>query len=466
MKLEVEKVSREVLKRIIPGDREREETLSFVQRLLGELSKKLRSSGVVAEVNIQGSVAKDTWIAGEKDLDVFIELPRASGREAFKEVLELVKSFVGRGWREAYAEHPYLEAEVEGYKIDFVPCFTIEEGEKISSAVDRTPLHTEYVKGHLNQHLKDDVRLFKQFAHGIGAYGAEIKVQGLSGYLCELIVLHYGSFFAALKGISSWRRGQVIDIEKLYKEKVEEVKLRFGRPLIVIDPVDKLRNVAAVVSEERFGELIMASKLFLDKPEVSFFFPEETRPHRNDVLSKQLMKLGLDFIFLIIRGGGEVPDVLWGELYKTSRALKTILTNSDFTVIRDGAWSDGQLIVLTFSLESTMIPSSKKHIGPPVDSEDAMSFITKYAGSDVVGPWIDNSRWVVCVKRNCVNAVSLLKSVLKEGGKDIGVSSGLTEQLKEAEVYLNEEVLSFYSINLDFAKFLTDFIRGKPKWVN
>ena len=31
---------------------------------------------------------------------------------------------------------------------------------------------------------------------GIGVYGAEIKVGGFSGYLCELLVMKYGGFHA------------------------------------------------------------------------------------------------------------------------------------------------------------------------------------------------------------------------------------------------------------------------------
>jgi tRNA nucleotidyltransferase (CCA-adding enzyme) len=61
------------------------------------------------------------------------------------------------------------------------------------SATDRTPF-IHYVKKRLGKTLQDDVRLLKKFMQGIKVYGAEIKTGGFSGYLCELLILHYGSF--------------------------------------------------------------------------------------------------------------------------------------------------------------------------------------------------------------------------------------------------------------------------------
>ncbi|MFH0897917.1 MAG: nucleotidyltransferase domain-containing protein, partial [Candidatus Bathyarchaeota archaeon] len=187
----VEDICRKVLRKVTPDAKERRETLQFSIELGDNLADRLRSEGITADVQIQGSIAKDTWLSGDKDIDVFIALPRAMGKKIFPKVLDVVKSFAGERWIEAYAEHPYVEAEIENYKIDFVPCFNIEKAEEAGSSVDRTPLHTTYIKGHLSQQAKDEVRLLKQFMRGIGTYGAEIKVKGLSGYLCELLILHY-----------------------------------------------------------------------------------------------------------------------------------------------------------------------------------------------------------------------------------------------------------------------------------
>jgi len=462
----VEEICGEVLRKVTPSGKEREETINFSENLVENLTEKLKGLDMMVDVSVQGSIAKDTWLSGEKDIDVFILLPKTSTREIFPKVLDVVKSFVGERWREAYAEHPYIEAEIEGYKVDFVPCFRVERAEEAASSVDRTPLHTSYVKTHLDQKAKDEIRLFKQFTRGIGIYGAEVKVEGLSGYLCELLILHHRSFLKTLQGIASWRFGQVVDIENLYDERIDEARLMFNAPLIVVDPVDAKRNVAAAVSRDRLGELIMAARLFLAKPEISFFFPEETTPLPADVLEERLSGLGFDLIFIVFKGGEKVPDVLWGQLYKTSRALKRLLTQNDFQVFKSAVWSDEKEVnTLVFGLESRIIPPSKRHLGPPVDSKEATSFVEKYAEgcAAVIGPWAEGGRWVVVVRRRHVDAASLLRESLRNGGRGVGVADGLTEEIREAEVYVNREILDLYSSNREFARFLTDFLRGRPR---
>ena len=50
---------------------------------------------------------------------------------------------------ERYASHPYVTGYIEGYYVDFVPCYNIKNSDELKSAVDRTLLHTEYIKSKL-----------------------------------------------------------------------------------------------------------------------------------------------------------------------------------------------------------------------------------------------------------------------------------------------------------------------------
>jgi tRNA nucleotidyltransferase (CCA-adding enzyme) len=465
---ELKNLQKKVLKSIMPSRKERMATLSFVKKLEQDLAVQLLRSGVDAEVSVQGSIAKDTWIAGDTDVDLFILLPTTCTKADLIDVLQTVKSFVGETWIEAYAEHPYLIAEVEGYQVDFVPGFKIDQAGDMVSSVDRSPLHTAYIQQHLDPHLRNEVRLLKQFSRGIGTYGAEIKIKGLSGYLCELLILHYRSFLTTLRTLASWKLGHVINVGHLSSDKSTQVKPTFKTPLIVIDPVDSNRNVASAVSPEKFGELLMAANLFLSNPARHYFFPEQTIPHSLNTLDNQLSKLQHDLLFVSITVRDRVPDVLWGEIYKTSRALKKLLIKHDFQVLRSGTWSDeADVIVLVYVLEAKTIPRSKLHHGPPVDSEESIHFVKKYALADSteLGPWTEDGRWVVEIKRQHVNAVLLLNEHLQSGGNNVGVARGLTEDLKKAQIYTNREILEYYSMHEEFAKFLTDFLPGRPKWM-
>jgi len=51
---------------------------------------------------------------------------------------------------ERYASHPYVNRDIfKDIYVDFVPCYDIQSYEELKSAVDRTLLHTEYVKANL-----------------------------------------------------------------------------------------------------------------------------------------------------------------------------------------------------------------------------------------------------------------------------------------------------------------------------
>ena len=129
--------------------------------------------------------------------------------------------------------------------------------------------------------MKKPVILLKKFLKGVGVYGAEIKVGGFSGYLCELLIIHYGSFLNLLKSVVNWRwrrKRIVIDIEKSYEKKGVDPTQVFDSPLIVIDPIDDRRNVASALREDRLSEFIAAAKAFLRNPSEHFFFPPKQRP--------------------------------------------------------------------------------------------------------------------------------------------------------------------------------------------
>ncbi|RJS85440.1 CCA tRNA nucleotidyltransferase, partial [Candidatus Bathyarchaeota archaeon] len=362
-------VLNEVLKRIRPSAEERERTLRFAERLVCILKNRLKESGIEADVELQGSIAKDTWLAGEKDIDIFILLPRTYSREIFGKVLNVVKSVVGEDWKEAYAEHPYIQAKIGDFTVDCVPCFRVSKASDVSSSVDRTPLHTRYVREKLNGELKNQVRMLKRFMKGIGTYGAEIKIGGFSGYLCELLTLYYGSFMNVLEAASSWRRGEIIDIEGYYQGNEEKVLELFkDSPLIVIDPTDKSRNVASSVRECKLSEFIAASRMFLRKPSITYFYPREIRPLSLKNLKNNLQKRGTSLLIIKFNALDVVSDVLWGQLYKSLKAVSELLASHDFRILRQDVWSDEkEFCLFIFEMESLSLPPMKKHLGPPIN---------------------------------------------------------------------------------------------------
>jgi tRNA nucleotidyltransferase (CCA-adding enzyme) len=165
-----------------------------------------------------------------------------------------------------------------------------------------------------------------------------------------------------------------------------------------------------------------------------------------------------------------VPDVLWGQLYKSQRSLRKLLRVNDFKVLRDVAWSDEKdLNTFVFELEQYCISSVRKHYGPPLAKEkECEKFVAKYVhNTDVVcGPYVEESRWVVHVKRKYTNACTLLREKLKDGGRNAGVAERISHVLKKGfKVLIDEEIDAVYKKNDAFAVFLADFLEGRPKWL-
>jgi len=466
----IKEICKEVLREATPSKQEKEKVLHFSGGLAKKLTEELQRSGIEAEAQVQGSIAKDTWLAGEKDVDMFILLPKTYTREIFPKVLDVVKALVGEKWMEAYAEHPYIEAKVEGYKIDFVPCFKIERAEEAISSVDRTPLHTSYVKRNLDQGTKNEVRLLKQFMRGIDVYGAEIRVGGFSGYLCELLTLHYRSFYETLRSIADWRGRRIIDHKGYYKGRESEVKKIFEEMLVVVDPVDKGRNVAAAVRKERLDELIVAAREFLKSPHLRFFYPEEVEVFDAERLVQAITTRGSTIVFVKFGRVKAVPDILWGQLYKSQRSLRKMLQQHDFNILRDCAWSDEEdLNVLLFEVERRLLPPIKKHLGPPIEKRvECERFLRKHlkAAHTISGPRVEEGRWVVEIQRKYRDIVDLLSVKLKDGGRRIGVADLISQAITNTlEILVNDKVLGLYSASPEFAKFLTEYLEGKPRWL-
>lgn len=466
----INQVCEEILEEVKPKEEERSRVFRTVTKVIDRLKDQIKRLKIDAYPELEGSVAHGTWVSGERDIDIFILFPPQTPLDEVKKTgMELAKEASEGKWRERYAEHPFIEAAVDGYRVDIVPCYKISTHSERVTSVDRTPLHTEYLSIRLKEKDKNEVILLKAFMKGVGVYGAELKINGFSGYLCELLILRYGSIEEVLKGVLKWETQHVIDIEKYYDDK-ETPKMIFNEPLIFIDPIDPTRNVAAAVSKERIGDLKGATRAFLTEPSVKFFKPKRPEPMRADQLRNLMRDRGTDTVFVIIPCQKISPDIVWGELMKSSKALKKLLELHDFQVLNYESWSDEDTkAVIVIELTSADLPSIEVHEGPIAGDPNQDKFLDKHLRSEkrVAGPWVKDGRWHVELKRDSTNAKRLIEEKLREENPTaLGLSKDIGKWMKEGgNIALNEEVLPFYSANSRFAEFLTRYFAKRPNWL-
>ncbi len=423
-----------VLKKIKPSKREEREMKDFVKRIL----KVSREVSNLIKPMICGSVAKNTWLSKKNELDLFILFPPSLSKEELeKKGLEIAKKIVKKmkgKYQIAYAEHPYLRGWIEKYQVDIVPCYDIKNPEKIKSSVDRTPHHVRFVKKNLKN--PDEVRLLKQFCMANNCYGADAKTQGFSGYLCELLIIKYGSFMNCIRNAKKWRAGHIITFNKIDKKMVFE---KFRSPLIVIDPVDKNRNVGAAVSIEKFYIFIKACKEFLSNPKREFFFPKKEKIPSSRKILREIKKRGTKWFFLLFKKPEIIEDVLYPQLRRCIRSFNKIFEQNGFKVLRSDFLCDNKCI-LAFEMEVWKVPKISKHIGPNVYSKHAEEFLKHYKNEKV---YIENENWVVEKERKFTSALHLLKEIVKKSERVLlekGIPSKIAPLLKNCKIYDNSNL--------------------------
>ncbi len=248
------------------------------------------------DLRLYGSVAKGTNIKNEYDLDIFYHTEETK-EHAFNKLLDITKAN-NIPYTIKYSEHPYIRISYKGINADLVPISS-----KYRTSVDRTPKHFEYIITHLKPEQKDQVRLLKYFLKILGLYGADIKVRGFSGYLCELLIIKYENFLNLIKNASEWKRPIIIDLENNKEKDFEEA-------FVVVDPTDGKRNVAAAVSLENLSKFILYSRNFLKNDYKNFFYPKPF---------DQTGEYGI-----VLHHNIEIEDKLYGRL----RRLSNIFVNN------------------------------------------------------------------------------------------------------------------------------------------
>ena len=455
------KIKKQVLSRIKPRKADYEAEKKFIGSMISRI-KAIEGNHV--DVIVAGSSARDTHLKGDRDIDIFVLFQKDFPREDFvKEGLRIAKlAFRGHEWEEAFSEHPYIRGSISGYEVEIVPSYKVEHAFELKSSVDRTPFHNSYLLQKLSDVQKDEARLLKQFLKGIGSYGAELKYNSVPGYVTELLILNYGDFLSCIKAAAKWKMNEVIDLEKYYLAK-DAVK-RFNSHLIIVDPVDLNRNVAAALSYNQYARMIAASREFLKKPALDFFFgkrhAELSRKTLKEILlKKELVAVCLDY------PKNALADIIWGQAKRMQRKAANQLFINDFVVNRHEFWTDEKKILLMlFELESLTLQKVKKKAGPEVIEEEHSANFLKAHKDAVAGPRIEDGRWIIEVERKYVHADDFMEAYLKELQKS--EKKPMLSALKKGIKILDEDAIAkLYSANDEFRQFLSGYLRGRESFL-
>ncbi|MEA3229619.1 MAG: CCA tRNA nucleotidyltransferase, partial [archaeon] len=329
----------------------------------------------------------------------------------------------------SYAEHPYTKGKIGTFDVEIVPAYKISSTKNLISAVDRTPFHTRYVLKNLKNN--DEVRLLKKYLKGLGIYGSNLRTGGFSGYLCELLIIRYGTFFNTLQQAKKLRYQEIIDMENSYtKKEYLAVTAKFrNQPLIFIDPIDRNRNVAAVLSKENLAKFIFFASKFIDNPSLNYFYPLEKQKERRQVLRKAQQR-GIHYIALTIPRPDLIDDVLYPQLRRFLKRVSDYLAREGFIICFSWEFADNDCGV-AFELMSSTLPRFRKMLGPSIfdPKKNTDNFLKKYKAV-----WFEEDRMVSYVRRTHFDIVSHLMNFLDESEKTLkekGVPNNIASSVKK-----------------------------------
>ncbi len=446
----------EILGRIKPTLDEQQKMQKVADHIISLVDQVAVGLGLTdVSGTLVGSAARGTWISGEHDLDIFITFPEETSNEDLKNLgLKIARQVAANADRfeERYAEHPYIHAYFNDFEVDLVPCFRVGSAAKIKSAVDRTPFHNQFILERING-LEDEVLLLKQFMKGAGVYGSDLRTGGFSGYLAELLIIQHGSFIQVLGAANTWKPGTIIDI-------MEHANKQHNDPLVMVDPTDPARNVAAALTLDRFAGFIDRARQYLDSPALEQFFPSLAAPLSDAEFDIITGKRGTSLVAVVFDRPDVVEDVLYPQLFMLRSSLTDLLSRHKFPVLNSDVWAgDGEAVVV-LEMEVQHLPPVKKHMGPPVwEGTHAGSFRQKYLQNKGLSEvYIEKGRYVVDVQRKYTDAAELLRNEIHTCrlGKHVGenIKSGFKvlhgRELLEVDYQSFREFLTgFFHQNVD-----------------
>jgi len=399
--------------------------------LVGECIEKYPQ---VVGFELGGSYAKGTWVPEKPvdnvDIDIFVKFNKKTSEKDFRNIgTEIgLQSLKKHKPYTRHAEHPFVEAIIDGTRVNIVPCYDVNKGEW-QSATDRSIYHTKFMSQKLSNSLKGEVRILKKFFFHIDVYGAEIAKEGFSGYVSEVLISYFGSFEKTIKKISELKKGQVVG----------KSTKKFDSPIVIIDPVDNNRNLGTAISMDNLGKFVLASRAFLKKPSKKFF----KKP-----ISKRIMKNNDKIVVVQFRFKDRSDDIIWGQIKRASNALKTQLELGGFTVLRNSSTKDEkENAALIFLLHAKKIENSLVRSGPEISSKEHCEkfIVANLKKSQLM--WINEEGKMQSLQKRKHDDVKLfLRDILKNNLKNSGIPNGLEKDFKKGVKIIDASKVSTKSI--------------------
>ncbi|MHA1699972.1 MAG: hypothetical protein ACTSWN_14120 [Promethearchaeota archaeon] len=432
-------VKKSVIDQVKPNFQQRQKVTEITKEVIACLKDILDKNGISYDFcEPQGSTGiKQTQLAGNSDVDLFIGLnpsliEKYSALEEKEKKIQIknlfkiyIRDLLATSLKKqispekiifSYAEHPYLTIKFKGIKFDIVFCFNItsnyihEHG--LITAMDRTPLHSVFVRDNLSPEQKDEVRLMKAFLKAQHVYGDRSAPgkMGFVGYCIEIMIYFFHSIENLMVNFPKLE-SQPLDIFKRPKDVLLKNPRYSNDVLIIIDPTDMNRNVGSSTSERAYRYANHVISKFLENPTPRYFQVQPIPAPKNKdyryysiifsnsgtlhytIVRDKLYKLGSTTIKAINRENHR--DKKFGNVY-----FEVIFSNDD------------KKAAMAFFAEKPNIPGTYLRRGPSINSpkKNIYKFLKKHPDAKIN----DDGYYYVKIKRKHSRFTKAIVEIIKE----------------------------------------------------
>ena len=369
---------RQVLERAAAKTEIPAEELEEAKRLSGQILKKINTSlkNIKAKATLQGSFKKNTQLT-LSDIDIFVQFDyKTYSQKEISKILEkkLKKKF--KQIQKLHGSREYFQIKNNQKNFEIVPILKIKKAEQAKNITDVSPLHSAWVSKR-SKNLLSEIKLTKLFLKTHDIYGADSHIKGFSGYACEILTIHYGSFLKLLKSSKKWKDKQVIDPDRHYLRKDPLLYLNKSKtkgPLIIIDPVQRGRNVTSAVSEKTYKAFRKTADKFLEEPSINFFI----RKNKNKESIKKLKNKSNKLLIMDIKPEPNKRDVIGAAIDKKQSFLKKQLARNNFQIEKtDWYWNPDENPVIWFLMKNQKPLEHELRRAPPPEHKEHLKRFKK-----------------------------------------------------------------------------------------
>ncbi len=364
-------------KAFVPDVRDRRNVDIAAEKIKSFLMNQTKSVKARIEISFAGSYAKNTWIKKESDIDIFVLF---DSEKATCKLGELVP----KDFSQEHGTRIYYRGKINGIVVEIIPLVKFKDIAGVENSIDLSILHADYIKNKLNNGLRKDIIILKQFCKANSCYGSETYVHGFSGYSLELLTIRYGGILNLFTEALSWKPGVYVDIENIYPDigkALDTIGAR-GSPLILVDPTNPKRNVCGSLNTENFAKFVFAIKNFTANPSLGFFIDKDSKKEVLTLSKRRGVKL-FKYKTKIIGPKDKFLSMYNKNMFKL---LKELADNDILIYDCNPVYKEDEVHLF---LQVANIPSAKTRrvLGPEVwlDVENFRRFLEEHKNAYIYG---------------------------------------------------------------------------------